>query len=75
MINVEHEDTGHEEFVRVTVDGTQVLVRECKNSGDIIIDTFVNELPVVTIFKATHQTFLRVFKQAVSACNILMETK
>jgi len=75
MIQVHPTDKGHEGSVLVRINDAEIRITECANTGDIVMDTYIGGLPVVTVFKAKTQTFMRVFKQACESKSVQVEVK
>jgi len=75
MIHVTNEDVGHGQNVTAIVDGVQVKVHECANTGDIIVDIYVGELPVACLYKGTYIKKLATFKHSCDANNIDREVR
>jgi hypothetical protein len=74
MISVRDEDVGHGQNVTCTVDGVQVKVHECANTGDIIVDVYMGEMPVLTMYKGQYLRKIATFKHSCDANNIDRET-
>lgn len=75
MIGVKDQDVGHGQNVTCTVDGVQVKIHECHNTGDIIVDLYVGELPVACLYKGQYVKKLATFKHSCDANEIDREVK